>query len=187
MGTTKHMDNIRVERLTILSVLDYYSLFLLMLYHVFYAAHELPDAGNLFCQVKEGFFSNSMVFVRQEISVGYQSNHFMCEIIFYDPVFPEQYKYFPVCVRYAEVMCNGHFTSEIEDPVEQGKKDHGGGIEISFIMKVLNAYVFQGPQDPSDTVGYQKILSRSVPHHTGYRFPLRFLTTGYPLHGGSAS
>jgi len=67
MGTTKHMDNIRVERLTILSVLDYYSLFLLMLYHVFHDANELPDAGNLFCQVKEGFFSNSMVFVRQEI------------------------------------------------------------------------------------------------------------------------
>ena len=47
--------------------------------------------------------------------------------------------------------------------------------------------VFRGPQDPLDTAGYQKISSRSVPHHTGCCFPLRSLTTGYPLHGGSVS
>jgi len=51
--------------------------FLLILYLFLHHGHELPDAINLFCQVKEGFLSNSRVFVRQEVPVGYQPDHLM--------------------------------------------------------------------------------------------------------------
>ena len=94
-----------------------------------------------------------MVFVRKEIPAGYQANHLVGEITFDDLILLGEDKYFPVCGRYAEVMRNGHFTSRIEHPVEEGKQDHRVCIEIPFIMKIQNAVytkfikIFQIPSD----------------------------------------
>lgn len=101
------------------------------------------------------------------------------------PVFPEQDKYFAVCARYPKVMCNGHFTSEIEHPVEKGKQYHGWCVEISFIVKILKYYGFQILQNPWNIALISEII---VPiRSSSYRIScfIDDFTLSHSSHGGS--
>jgi hypothetical protein len=44
--------------------------------------NEFPDGGDLMYKTEKFFFSNSVVFVRQQVPAGYHSNHPVCEIVF---------------------------------------------------------------------------------------------------------